>query len=81
MNCHLKCHATPPPRLATEQAGSSEEAESGLRTLRSSVVLPVSWSDQSTDDQENMLLCRICSQPSCSAVPLMTTHCLKVDKA
>ena len=52
-----KSSTTPPPSLTTEQAGSNEEAKSGLRTLRSSVILPVSWSDQSTDDQENMLLC------------------------
>ena len=57
-----------------------EGPEGALRALQSSVVLPVSWSDHSSDNLENMLLCCVSSQPSCSTVPVKITHCLKVDR-
>ena len=79
MNCLLKCHAHPSP-AATEQAGSSEEAIGELCALRSSVVLPALWSDQSCENHEYMHLCRISSQASSSTVPLMITHCLKTNR-
>ena len=56
MSCTSFSGPTPSP-ATTEQAGSSEEAIGELRALRSSVVLPASWSDQSSDDHEYMLLC------------------------
>lgn len=80
----LSSEATPlltsNPSPANGDIGSCEGPESALRALQSSVVLPVSWSDHSSANLENMLLCRISSQPSCSTVPLRITHCLKVDR-
>lgn len=67
---------TQAPSPGNGHTGSYE----GLCALRSSIVLPSSWSDHSSEDLENMLLCRISSQPSGSAVPLKITHCLKVDR-
>ena len=44
-----------PSPAATEQADTNEESSiRDLRDLRSSVVLPASWSDQSSDDHETM---------------------------
>lgn len=78
LSSEMSSCTTPTLSPASGHVGSCEEPQGGLRALRSTIVLPVSWSDYSCDNVENMLLCRI--SPSCSTLPLKKTHCLKVDR-
>ena len=67
------------PSPATEQTQVQAASNSGLHALHSSIVLPDSWSDQSPDGLENILLCRISNQASSGTMSLRITHCLKIS--
>ena len=74
--CHLKCHLL---SKLPEQTEVQAASNSGLHALHSSIVLPDSWSDQSPDGLENILLCRISNQVSSGTISLRITHCLKIS--
>ena len=49
-----------------EEVEAEAVSHSALRALQSSLVLPDSWSDQSPDGLDNILLCRTSNQASCT---------------
>ena len=60
---------------ASAQPVIQKTIKTPLQSLRSGLLLPRSWSDQSSSEGSNILLCKI-SRLSNNIFPLKITHCL-----